>query len=59
MANIMVEFEVGDVVSLNSGGPNMTVSEIDGDNVLCQWFLDDGTGDSESFPKACVTLIED
>lgn len=30
--------KVGDVVQLKSGGPKMTVSEIDEDNVFCQWF---------------------
>jgi uncharacterized protein YodC (DUF2158 family) len=38
MANVTVEFEVGDVVSLNSGGPDMTVGSIDGDNVSCTYF---------------------
>ncbi len=31
-------FKVGDVVQLKSGGPKMTVSEIDSDGVFCQWF---------------------
>lgn len=30
----------GDVVQLNSGGPKMTVSEIDGDTVYCEWFIE-------------------
>ena len=32
-------FEVGDVVVLKSGGPDMTVQEEStGDHVWCQWF---------------------
>jgi uncharacterized protein YodC (DUF2158 family) len=31
-------FKVGDVVLLKSGGPKMTVSEIDEDSVFCRWF---------------------
>ena len=33
------EFKVGDSVRLKSGGPTMTVNEIDAnENVFCQWF---------------------
>jgi len=35
----MNEFKVGDVVTLNSGGPKMTISSIDGDLVCCTWFM--------------------
>jgi uncharacterized protein YodC (DUF2158 family) len=40
MANITVEFEVGDVVSLISGGPEMTISKIDEDKglITATWF---------------------
>lgn len=31
-------FNVGDVVQLKSGGPVMTVSEVDGTNIWCIWF---------------------
>ncbi|WP_041544395.1 MULTISPECIES: DUF2158 domain-containing protein [Chelativorans] len=34
-----MEFKVGDVVELNSGGPNMTVeSRQNGDEWWCVWF---------------------
>lgn len=33
------EIQVGDVVKLNSGGPNMTIESIDkDDNMSCTWF---------------------
>ena len=46
MANITVEFEVGDVVSLVSGGPEMTVSAIDEEKVTvtATWFEMTGDG---------------
>lgn len=35
---VMAQFKVGDVVQLKSGGPRMTVSEVDSDGVTCSWF---------------------
>jgi uncharacterized protein YodC (DUF2158 family) len=32
------KFAVGDVVQLNSGGPQMTVEEVKGTVVSCVWF---------------------
>jgi len=34
----MVEYKIGDKVKLKSGGPTMTVSEINFSDVSCQWF---------------------
>ena len=31
-------FNVGDVVQLKSGGPSMTVAEVDGTDIWCVWF---------------------
>lgn len=36
----MADFKVGDVVMLNSGGPAMTVSEVNDQIVWTQWFTD-------------------
>lgn len=33
-----MQFNVGDVVQLKSGGPLMTVSYADSNKVLCLWF---------------------
>jgi len=38
MANVTVEFVIGDIVSLASGGPDMTVGTIEGDKITCYWF---------------------
>lgn len=36
-----IEFEVGDTVRLNSGGPLLTVSKIlENEQVTCVWFND-------------------
>lgn len=42
-----MEFKIGDLVQLKSGGPTMTItakSEYDargGDNVVCTWYIGD------------------
>jgi uncharacterized protein YodC (DUF2158 family) len=33
-----MNFQTGDVVRLKSGGPNMTVNTVKGDEIWCQWF---------------------
>jgi uncharacterized protein YodC (DUF2158 family) len=33
--------QVGDVVQLKSGGPQMTIDEISGDQAHCVWFVGD------------------
>ncbi len=46
------EFKVGDVVILKSGGPAMTVDEIDDDKdtIECRWFGDGKKLEYGSFP---------
>ena len=34
----MMAFKVGDKVQLQSGGPAMTVIEVNGSDVTCTWF---------------------
>lgn len=36
-----MSFRVGDVVQLKSGGPAMTVTEVNGTDVTCSWFVRD------------------
>lgn len=36
----MNNFSKGDLVQLKSGGPRMTVIDINDDKVICQWFDD-------------------
>jgi uncharacterized protein YodC (DUF2158 family) len=44
-------FKVGDVVQLNSGGPKMTVANVQTDgNVRCAWFSPDGKLENAVFP---------
>lgn len=34
----MSDLKAGDVVVLKSGGPHLTISAMNGQNVRCQWF---------------------
>jgi len=46
------DFKVGDVVILKSGGPTMTVCEIDDDEdmIYCQWFVENKILETADFP---------
>lgn len=50
-------FKPGDVVQLNSGGPRMTVSEVDERRVYCEWFIE-GEVKRGAFKTATVNLFE-
>ncbi len=43
------QLKPGDTVRLNSGGPLMTISTIEGQNAFCEWFTDDQQLQSRSF----------
>lgn len=47
----MAEFKVGDKVKLISGGPSMTVNNVSGSEVSCQWFNDKKELDGDIFKK--------
>ncbi len=58
--NMPTKYEVGDIVQLKSGGPQMTVKKItdkfmDDEPINCQWFsgskLQDGWFNAESLVK--------
>lgn len=46
--------KIGDMVRLNSGGPQMTVTEMDGDELTCKWFDSEQASHEDEFPLACV-----
>jgi uncharacterized protein YodC (DUF2158 family) len=51
------KFEPGDIVELKSGGPRMTICEIDGkSNCLCKWF-DGNAGGERWLPSAALLII--
>jgi uncharacterized protein YodC (DUF2158 family) len=48
------QFHNGDLVHLRSGGPLMTITGIQGDQVTCSWSEWDGQLRSEHFPAAVL-----
>ena len=53
----MGEIRVGDVVVLNSGGPDMVVEAIEGNGIgRFTWIGSDGNERNILLPLACVTL---
>ena len=50
-------YDLGDVVQLNSGGPEMTVVARDGRRgARCAWVGENGQLRYDSFPDACLKL---
>lgn len=49
----MTTFAVGDTVKLKSGGPTMTVAELEGEDVVCLWF-DKSQQCKQRFPAATL-----
>lgn len=54
------EFKVGDLVTLKSGGPSMTVNgeKRDDDLVTCQWF-DGRELHTDAFDSPCLVRFEE
>jgi uncharacterized protein YodC (DUF2158 family) len=50
-----IDLRIGDIVLLNSGSPDLTVTNIDGANVTVTW--NDGSCiQSSTFPRACIRV---
>ena len=56
--NQTINFQLGDVVQLKSGGPKMTVVGISKDKVNCSWFAD-GKLEAALIPKAGVSKFSE
>lgn len=56
MEEIESKFQVGDVVQLKSGGPNMTFERFDKHtgSVFCKWFDKDEIHQSNYFNQECL-----
>ena len=51
--------KVGDVVQLKSGGPPMTISEIEDDYIVCNWFNKHGKLESNSFGRLELKIVDE
>jgi uncharacterized protein YodC (DUF2158 family) len=51
-----MKFKVGDVVTLNSGGPRMTVSAVKDDKITAIWPDESGYGKIE-VPSVCISKV--
>lgn len=54
-----MEFEIGELVRLKSGGPKMTVDcrMADGQSVNCTWFDDGGKSHTKNFAVASLKKV--
>ena len=59
MSDNATQFQVGDVVRLKSGGPDMTVKRLMGVGVDCVWFQgDDRLAEVTWFESDLLTRVE-
>jgi len=58
MTQNATQFQVGDVVRLKSGGPEMAVKRLMGVGVDCVWFEGDRLADGAWFESALLTRVE-
>ena len=49
-------FKIGDILILKSGGPAMTLTEIENIFATCEWFDGDQRHFSSVFPIACLMI---
>ena len=50
------QIKPGDIVSLRSGGPRMTIATVDGQSAFCEWFTDDQQPQGRSFALTSLKL---
>lgn len=56
---IEIEVKIGDVVQLKSGGPTMTIEDIeDSGKVRCKWFDRDQTLYTETFKLDMLEFLD-
>ena len=48
-------FEIGQKVKLNTGGPEMSVENVQGNICVCRWFKD-GVAKTDKFVDKCLVL---
>lgn len=53
-----MDFEIGDVVYLKSGGPPMTIMYADDKSVMCIWY-ESGEYVRENFHPGCLDYAEE
>lgn len=54
-----MKFNVGDVVKLNSGGPNMTIKESESETAWCQWMSNEGKVYEADFPIKSLQISKE
>lgn len=52
------QLQEGDVVRLITGGPSMSLQEIDGERGVCVWFEDSGRMQERSFLLIALQRVE-
>lgn len=56
MAGDTNNFQVGEKVKLNTGGPEMSVEDIQGNTYVCRWFIN-GLAKTGKFVDQCLVPV--
>ncbi|MET0905347.1 MAG: DUF2158 domain-containing protein [Tardiphaga sp.] len=51
-----MEIKAGDVVMLKSGGMPLTVADVDGNDIECEWLGEEGDLFRETLPRAVLEI---
>jgi uncharacterized protein YodC (DUF2158 family) len=55
--NAFEDFNVGDIVKLKSGGPNMTIEGCSGSRYICVWFDVNNVPHREDFDQGAIEKV--
>lgn len=56
MAGDTNNFKIGQQVKLNTGGPEMSVENTEGNTCVCRWFIN-GQAKTGKFVDQCLVLV--
>lgn len=55
--DLVFDARINDAAQLKSGGPNMIVAYVEGDQVKCMWFDDDARLQQSNFHRGALNLF--
>ena len=57
MAGETITFQIGQKVRLNTGGPEMSIEDVQGNTCICRWFVN-GSDKTGKFVSQCLVPVD-